>query len=99
MWRGQEGLWLTQDEIERRASGRRLYNAWRQFLATLRRIEVARLRAQGWKPGHIAATLDVHPTTIRRDIVRLMTDHHVDGACCKACGRQFDLDVPRGYRC
>jgi hypothetical protein len=98
MWRGFEGVVLTQDAIERRASGRKHYNAVRTFRATLRRMEVARLLLAGWKPGHIAATLDVHPTTITRDIVRLMADPR-HGPCCQACGRPYNLDVPRGYRC
>jgi len=45
LWRGHAGRILSQDEIERRASGRRHYNHVRQARAHRRRIRVTRLVA------------------------------------------------------
>ena len=69
MWRGQAGRILSQDEVERRASGRRHDNSVRQFRATLRQMQVARLLAQGvQRRREIARQLGVHPSTISRDV-------------------------------
>jgi hypothetical protein len=69
MWRGHEGRILSQDEVERRASGRRHYDSWRQFCATLRQMEVARLLAQGVRRRVVLARqLGVHPSTSSRDV-------------------------------
>jgi transposase len=96
MWRGQESVWLTQDALERRASARRHYNAWRQFLALYRRCEVVKLLGQGYKQSYIAARLGVSPSTISRDIHALMQDGR-DGAWCPTCQRPYALALPEGH--
>jgi DNA-binding NarL/FixJ family response regulator len=98
MWRGQEGVWLTQDAIERRASGRQRYNSWRAFLATYRRMEVVKLLGQGWRRGTIAAWLGVSPSAIGRDIQALMQPGRA-GECCPTCGRLYAISLPPGYQC
>jgi len=87
MWRGQAGQILSQDEVERRASGRRHYNSVRHFRATLRQMQVARLLAQGVRRRVvIARQLGVHPSTISRDIQMLMA---LRPGACPTCGRSF----------
>ena len=89
MWRGQAGRILSQDEVERRASGRRHYNSVRQFRATLRQMQVARLLAQGVRRRRaIARRLGVHPSTISRDVQAILA--RSPGAC-PTCGRGFAL--------
>lgn len=91
MWRGQEGIILSQDELERRASGRRHYNSVRQFRALVRQVQVARLLAQGVRTRQeIARRLGVHPSTISRDIQVLMA---LTPGACPTCGRGFALPV------
>lgn len=96
MWRGQEGVWLTQDQLEARASGRRWYNSWRQFLALYRRCEVVKLLGQGYTRSAIAARLGVSPSTISRDIQALMQEGR-EGAWCPTCQRPYAAAVPPGY--
>ena len=96
MWRGQDGVWLTHDQLERRASGRRHWNSWRQFLATVRRIEVAKLRLQGWKPSHIACRLYVSDSTIRRDMHALIREGMEAPRRCPTCQRPYDPALPQG---
>lgn len=95
MWRGQEGVWLTPDQLERRASGRRHYNSWRYFLALYRRCEVVKLLGQGWKRSHIAARLGVSPSTISRDLQRLYQEGR--DVRCPTCQRPYAVPLPPGY--
>jgi hypothetical protein len=95
MWRGHEGV-LTQEQLQRRAGGRRHYNSWRQFLARLRQGEVITLVGQGVKVPAIAAQLQVNPSTIRRDIQAVLQGDR-KGTRCPMCGRAWDAAVPRGY--
>jgi hypothetical protein len=66
----------STDEAHRRASGRRQYNAVRQFRAILRRAEVAQLLNQlGYGHGvqvRIARRLGVSPATISRDVAAVL---------------------------
>lgn len=95
MWRGQADVWLTQDQLERRASGRKQYNAWRQFVALYRRCAVARLRLQGYDRGTIAARLGVSASTISRDLQRLCQEGR--DVRCPTCQRPYALALPEGY--
>jgi DNA-binding NarL/FixJ family response regulator len=88
MWRGQEDVWLTPDEMARRASGRKHVNAVRQCRATLRRLAVARLLLQGYARGTIAAKLGVHASTISRDLQRLMREGQ--SVRCPTCQRGYN---------
>ncbi len=76
----------STDEAHRRASGRRQYNAVRQFRAIVRRGEVAKLLDQlGYAHGvqvRIARRLGVSPATISRDVTALLTG----GPRCPRCG-------------
>jgi hypothetical protein len=83
--------WWSQpvDEatMRRRARGRAKHNAWRKYLATLRRRQVVDLLVRyGFKYGVqslIAGELHVHKSTISRDIRHLfplMTE-------CPTCGQ------------
>ena len=92
MWRGHEGRILSQDEVERRASGRRHYNSLRQFKAVRRRYQVVTLLASGVSSRvDIAVRLGVHPSTISRDITALL---YAQPGACPTCGRPF---VPAYY--
>ena len=85
MWRGHEERLLSQDEVERRASGRRHYNSVRQFRALERQGQVVRLLAQGMRTRQeIARRLGVHPSTISRDIQALQA---LSLRPCPTCGR------------
>ena len=82
----------SRDEAYRRASGRRRYNAWRQFRAAYRRhqiIDVAlQLRLGFFARGAqaaIARALGVSRSTIHRDVWRLMSACQV-GQPCPLCG-------------
>jgi hypothetical protein len=78
---------LSQDALERRASGRRHYNAVRQSNASFRRSQVAQRMAAGTTSRvALAARLGVHPSTISRDITALLGAR--PGAC-PTCGRPF----------
>jgi DNA-binding CsgD family transcriptional regulator len=85
MWRGHEGRILSQDAVERRASGRRHYNRMRQFRALARQGQVVRLLAQGMRTRQeIGRRLGVHPSTISRDIQALQA---LSLRPCPTCGR------------
>jgi hypothetical protein len=85
MWRGHEGIVLSQDEVERRASGRRHCNHVRQFRALARQRQVARLLGQGVRTRQaIARRLGVHPSTISRDIQALEA---LSLRPCPTCGQ------------
>lgn len=86
---------MSFDEVCRRASGRRHYNAVRRFTAAMRLGQVARLMNAGLTQRAIAGELHLHPATISRDCKRLhllwgrwlpldrvarMTVHEVDQA-------------------
>jgi len=59
----------------------------RQFRAQYRRMQVARLMAQGiWRPVDIARRLGVHPSTISRDIQALLA---LKPGACPTCGRTY----------
>lgn len=73
------------DIVARRAGGRRRYNAVRQLLATFRRAKVARLLRFDLTRAEIARRLNVHPSTISRDVSRLLRDGSVKR--CQHCGR------------
>jgi hypothetical protein len=71
--------WWSQrtdcDTVCRRARGRAKHNAWRKYLATMRRKQVVDLLLRyGFKYGVgalIAAELRVHKSTVSRDIKTL----------------------------
>jgi DNA-binding CsgD family transcriptional regulator len=87
MWRGHEGRFLTQDALERRASGRRHYNSMRHFRALERQRQVAHLMASGIRRrAEIARRLRVHPSTISRDIQALLA---LQPGACPTCGRPY----------
>jgi hypothetical protein len=87
MWRGHDERLLSQDEIARRASGRRHYTSVRQFKAVHRRGQVATLLAAGVSSrADIAGRLGVHPSTISRDIAALLG---AQPDACPTCGRPF----------
>ncbi len=83
------------DEVCRRASGRRRYNAVRRLHAELRRhdlIERARelgtwLTERGFQAAQ-ARRLGVHRSTISRD-VKLITRHMAQAKPCPLCGSVF----------
>jgi DNA-binding CsgD family transcriptional regulator len=87
MWRGHEDHILTQDALERRASGRRHYNSVRHFRAQYRQSQVMRLLASGIRRRvDIARRLRVHPSTISRDMQTLLA---LKPGACPTCGRPF----------
>jgi hypothetical protein len=67
---------VSNDSAYRRAAGRRAHNLRRQFAAATRRAEVARrLTRYGIGRGvraRIARELGVHPSTIGRDVRRIL---------------------------
>ncbi len=83
------------DEVCRRASGRRRYNAVRRLHAELRRndlIERARelgtwLTERGFQAAQ-ARRLGVHRSTVCRD-VQLITRHMAQAQPCPLCGSVF----------
>lgn len=62
---------LTCEQVNRRAGGRRRYNAQRQQAAAARLESVWRLANQGHTQRLIGAALHVHASTISRDLKRL----------------------------
>ena len=76
---------VSDQECARRAGGRRGYNARRGLVQTFRRQKVARLFAQGKRPGEIARELGVHPCTISRDLAALFAMAR-QGKRCPLCG-------------
>lgn len=88
------GARVSRDEMQRRAAGRRRYNAVRRFRRTLRRAEVAErlARCGGLRRGvlaRIAAELGVHRSTVSRDLAALVAELHQTGVC-PVCGRGRD---------
>lgn len=79
----------TTSEANRRAAGRRHYNAMRRFNGDLRRVEVGKLiTAYGLGRGvkaRIARELGVHPSTISRDLREMWGSP--DGQTCETCER------------
>jgi hypothetical protein len=77
---------VSEEEMRKRACGRRRYNAVRSLLKTLRREEVlALLEAWGFHYGvqkRVAEALNVDPSVISRDIAALAP--LVES--CPACG-------------
>jgi hypothetical protein len=86
---------VSEEEMRKRVCGRRRYNAVRTLLKTLRREEVlALLEAWGFGYGvqaRIAATLNVHPSVVSRDIAALTP--LVES--CPACGACVPRDRAR----
>ena len=87
MWRGHEGVILTQDALSRRAAGRHRRNELAKLLAFVRRCQLARLLAEGiTNRTELAITLDVSRATIHRDIAALFQQ---GPGCCPTCGRPY----------
>lgn len=80
---------ISTAEAHRRASGRRKYNALRQFNGDLRRVVVGRLLTEyGFVRGtnaRIAKDLGVHASTVTRDLRRILNPD--DGKKCSTCDR------------
>jgi DNA invertase Pin-like site-specific DNA recombinase len=88
MWTGDHGRPLTQDEVHRRASGRRGYNARRAFAAAYRRHRLAQLLAAGiWGQGELARRLRVDRSTITRDLQKLKAERPACALCGCTCQR------------
>ncbi len=96
------GMPATWDEVCRRASGRRRYNADRKLQAQMRRLEVASLM-QRWGGGHgvqarIARHLGVSEATISRDVRALLQEGRATR--CPFCDRfamgrpELGSDIP-----
>ena len=87
MWPGDDARIPTSDEVNRRAGGRKAYNARRQFIAAQRLHEVAELIAKlGFDRGclvKIARALGVSGATVTRDVQRLLAG----GRVCPTCGK------------
>lgn len=88
MWNNE----VSHDEMCRRASGRRQYNAVRQFRAELRRREIIDLTIRrGLVPfthgmqSRLAEHFGVSRSTICRDLARIREDNYRAG-CCPTCG-------------
>jgi len=79
--------WAPESVVNRRASGRRHYNAWRQFMATARRHKVAELLLAGQTQSEIARSLGVHRSTISRDVAWLRELAKQRGHC-PTCGQK-----------
>jgi IS30 family transposase len=62
----------TTGQANARANGRKSYNAGRQRSAKARRDQVYRLLRQKLSQAEIARRLQVHPSTISRDVARLV---------------------------
>ena len=77
-----DGRFLSQDAIERRASGRRHYNSVRHFRAAARRQQVAELLAAGTTSRvQIARRLGVHASTVSRDVAARLCGRPFEPAC------------------
>jgi hypothetical protein len=94
MWHGHPQR-LSDEQVYRRASGRRHWNSWKQFLARVRRIEVVQLLAQGMRLPAIAARLNVSHRTIQRDVQVLLQPARFR-AQCPSCGRAYAPSLPPG---
>jgi DNA-binding NarL/FixJ family response regulator len=62
---------IPSTEAYARAGGRRRWNEVRQLHALLRRLRVAKYAALGYSQTAIAAELQVHKSTVCRDLARL----------------------------
>ena len=82
------GAWVPADVAYRRAGGRRHYNAWRQFMAIMRRRKVGKMLLAGKKQVDIARALGVHRSTISRDVTWLRELANRRGRC-PICGQIF----------
>jgi DNA-binding NarL/FixJ family response regulator len=71
MTRQQWQRGTTHDEIARRTGGRTRYNQVRALHALLRRLKVAKLAALGYSQRQISKELNVHRSTVCRDLQRL----------------------------
>ena len=93
----------STSEANRRAAGRRHYNAQRQFSAHLRRIEVQRLLLEyGYEHGvraRIAARLGVHPSVITRDVQRLSGSMETACPTCERTMTDKQWERLEGARC
>jgi hypothetical protein len=89
VWTGHEGEYLDEDQVWRRAGGRRRYNAVRRFRAALRRIQVYELWRRDMGPSAIARQLGVHHSTISRDIEAIYKALS-DVERCPLCGSVRD---------
>ncbi len=67
--------WTDSQVVNRRAGGRRAYNALRRDLAALRRLDVADLLLnKGLRQSDIARQLKVSRSTICRDVQALWAE-------------------------
>ena len=71
MTRGEWHRQTSREAAARRAGGRRHYNQIRQQQALRRRLQVAKLVALGYTQTAIAQELQVHRSTITRNLQRL----------------------------
>ena len=92
----------SSDEANRRAAGRRKYNAHRQFVAVIRRKKVAEL---AWEYGlekrgsraRIAKALDVHRSTVSKDIKAIL-EEMMKTRDCPTCGQSVtDILTPLAF--
>jgi hypothetical protein len=79
---------VSEEEMRKRACGRRRYNAVRSLLKMLRRQEVLEL-LEAWGFGHgvqkrIAQVLNVHPSVVSRDI-QALSPFVENCPCCGSC--------------
>jgi hypothetical protein len=81
----------STDEAYRRAAGRNLYNSTRQWLGMIRRRSVIELVLETGlvrgRQAEIARELQCHPSTISRDVSRILK---TDGTNCPTCERWMD---------
>ncbi len=84
--------WLSQDEVNRRASGRRRINAERKARAQKRREEIKEILGEGGillcgrtfgrgKEAKLATYFGVHRSTICRDIAVLKEEYRKEHVC------------------
>lgn len=62
---------MTQDEIRRRAGGRRRFNAMRRQAAQQRLDQIAAMLDAGLSQAKIASRLDVNPSMVSRAVKRI----------------------------
>lgn len=79
---------ISTSEANRRAGGRRHYNSMRQFTASNRAFKVLHLLEEynfvHGARARIARELGVHPSTITRDLRKVLNP---DGVSCPNCDR------------
>ena len=76
------------EAVYRFIGGRNHYNARRTLMASIRRLEVSRLLLQGFSQSDIARKLNIHPSTISRDVKRLYLESNKN-RICPYCRRQI----------